>query len=585
MNCVVSWVLRVGQFGGRKVKINSIDKDLRQLLNSAFYIIPRFQRPYSWDKENVQDFWNDAIANREEDYFIGSFVVYNHGRDRFGIVDGQQRITTITMLLCAIRDAFFENGFNDLAEGIHSLIERKDINNKLNFVLQTETSFPYFQEYIQTKEKPSIKADIRQEERNLEIAYKLIKKLITESVDSIKKDPSFIDERKKEEICAKLTSFRDSVISLKVIFVELDNEDDAYIIFETLNTRGKDLSASDLVKNLLTRFLRPQNDGIDRVKITWGQMLDVIENAPGEVSIDNYIQHYWLSKYEYTGAAKLYKLIRKRIARENASEFMIELEKQSHLYRMLFEPSYRKWTNQENSLRQSIESINMFHVRQPLPLLLAIINQYDNSILSLRETTGLVEEIENFIFKYTAIVTTQSTGGLSMMYSSWAIKINQIKNEKDKNMQIKAIKEKFKELSPSYDEYKVALEMILFTSSLTKQRKLVKYFLSKFHSLLNHGNTINYDIMTIEHIIPQSKIDGAKYSASIIGNLGNMILVSPDLNVKLDKKGFKEKKKIIKESGINLDPILDTAEEWNSDHISKRFDYLAKESYDNIWKI
>src|SRR4030042_6233456 len=122
------------------MKINSIDRDLRELLNSAFYIIPRFQRPYSWDKENVQDFWNDAIANREDDYFIGSFVVYKIGEDSFGIVDGQQRITTITMLLCAIRDAFLVNGFVDLSEGMHGLIERKDINNRINYVLQTETS-------------------------------------------------------------------------------------------------------------------------------------------------------------------------------------------------------------------------------------------------------------------------------------------------------------------------------------------------------------------------------------------------------------------------------------------------------------
>ena len=72
--------------------------------------------------------------------------------------------------------------------------------------------------------------------------------------------------------------FRDKLLGLKVIFVELDNEDDAYLIFETLNTRGKDLSPSDLVKNLLTRYIKPKNPDIDSVKIIWSRIVENIEN-------------------------------------------------------------------------------------------------------------------------------------------------------------------------------------------------------------------------------------------------------------------------------------------------------------------
>jgi uncharacterized protein with ParB-like and HNH nuclease domain len=87
------------------MKINfSGHKSIRDILGSHFFKIPRFQRPYSWDRENVEDFWTDALESPEEDYFIGSMVVYKEAENMFGVVDGQQRLTTITMLLCALRN-------------------------------------------------------------------------------------------------------------------------------------------------------------------------------------------------------------------------------------------------------------------------------------------------------------------------------------------------------------------------------------------------------------------------------------------------------------------------------------------------
>ena len=79
------------------MKITCLEKEVGQLLSEAYYRIPRFQRPYSWDHGNVEEFWKDAVVETDGDYFIGNFVVYDE-KGTLGVVDGQQRLTTITQL-------------------------------------------------------------------------------------------------------------------------------------------------------------------------------------------------------------------------------------------------------------------------------------------------------------------------------------------------------------------------------------------------------------------------------------------------------------------------------------------------------
>ena len=70
------------------MKIQCIDRDVRQVLESGTYVIPRFQRPFSWDRENVEEFWTDSTSDVKKDYFIGAFVTYNINSSTYGVVDG-----------------------------------------------------------------------------------------------------------------------------------------------------------------------------------------------------------------------------------------------------------------------------------------------------------------------------------------------------------------------------------------------------------------------------------------------------------------------------------------------------------------
>jgi len=257
------------------MKIRSIDKDIKDILESGFYRIPRFQRPYSWDRDNIEDFWNDVVVNADSDYFIGSMVVFKpQNSDAAGVVDGQQRLTTITMILAALRNELKSNGFADLAGGIHNLIERRHINNRTQYVLQTETSYPYLQDHIQNEGPPQTTPEIGDEESALKACFDFITGSIRETVNGIKQDKTSKKKDIETRLREALTRIRDKTLGLKVIYIDLDNEDDAYLIFETLNTRGKDLTPSDLIKSHLTRLLKPTNRNVDHTKDAWTKLVD-----------------------------------------------------------------------------------------------------------------------------------------------------------------------------------------------------------------------------------------------------------------------------------------------------------------------
>jgi uncharacterized protein with ParB-like and HNH nuclease domain len=165
------------------MKIESTDQDIRTMLSSAYYRIPRFQRPYSWERENIQEFWDDVVRDNPSDYFIGSMVVYKEGQQRYGVVDGQQRLTTITILLCVLRNTLERLKLSDLAEGIQALVERRNIDNKPEYIVSTETSYPFFQDRIQKRGEAKIKIEPHQEEEHLNSAFVQLEALICLSLN------------------------------------------------------------------------------------------------------------------------------------------------------------------------------------------------------------------------------------------------------------------------------------------------------------------------------------------------------------------------------------------------------------------
>jgi len=568
------------------MKISSLDKNIKDLLSSSYYIIPRFQRPYSWDVDNISDFWSDTIESGETEYFIGSMVVFKASHDKHSIVDGQQRLTTITMILCALRNALNNEGFKDLAQGIHSLIERNNIDNKPEYVLSPETSFPYFQEYIQKFGSPSLPLTPRDEEKNIQASYDAIYSYINTLIASIKSsNTSSPLEVIQERVKNRLLEVRDKILNLKLIFIDLDDEDDAYMIFETLNTRGKDLNVSDLVKNLLVKSIPSSGAQVDSTKILWGAILTLLEESSADLNIDNFLHHYWLSKHDYITLKKLFKAIKKYVKRDNAQSFLNELHSDSITYREIHDIDYKEWKTEESPIRNSLSALSIFRVKQQIPIVLSVMREYKNGKLKIKHIDNILSAIENFHFIFTAITSQRSSGGISLMYASAAKKLDSAQSLDDKLAVLHDLKKRLIEKIPKYEEFESNFSEFLYTNKITKHKDLVKYILTCILAHTQKSYVIDPMSMTIEHILPQNPKIKSALTDIDIGQFGNLLLVSPELNNKLSNKSFSDKKNILTKNKYYIDEVLKTAKVWGQKEINNRTKWLAKLAYEDIWKI
>ncbi len=567
------------------MKIESTDQDIRNILSSGYYRIPRFQRPYSWSREHIQEFWDDIVRDNPVDYFIGSMVVFKEGNQRYGVVDGQQRLTTITVLLAVLRNSLNSLGFSDLAEGIQGLIERRNIDNKQEYVLSTESSFPFFQEYILKGGEPELAVTPMREEENLQAAFDQLKCLVQSVLDKIDNDQSVQVAQKIESQKRRLTKIRDSILDLKAILVKMDNEDDAYIVFETLNTRGKDLSLTDLVKNHITKNLKTKNVSVDPPKEKWAQLLETIEGSSTDLSTDTFIHHFWLSRYDYLPAKGLFKELKRRIGKGEARRLLDDLLADAKIYRGVHEVSYGRWGKNERRITQSLQALQLFRVAQQTPCVLSLVRAYKGRKITRKHLEDALVAIEKFHFLFTAVTSQRSSGGISAMYASLG---RRIFDAGDMNAALRIIREmkgKLRDRIPSLEEIKALFPDILYTESRTKHRGLVKYILAAFYRLMSTGVEADIDAMTIEHVVPQSAIGNGDFTEQIAGQLGNLILVSNDMNIKLNNKSFAEKKRILLASGFQLPGEIASASDWTIADIKNRTQKLAAAAYKTIWKI
>ena len=540
-------------------------------------MIPRFQRPFSWDKDNVDEFWADSTSEIKKDYFIGAFVTYNISSSSYGVVDGQQRLTTITITLCAIRDKYKELGYAAPAAGVHRLIETRDLNNEAQFVVRTESSYPYLQARIQSFTKEADDIEVGEEERALANAYVLIGNHIDEGVNKIVgEDPSKV----KRAVKKWLDQIRDKILSLKVISITLDNQDDAYTIFETMNTRGKDLTAADLAKNHFLRLLPSKGKAFDRPKDHWLEMQNELERSSKPIQLKTFLHHYWLSKYAFTTEKQLFRSIRDTVDATNVKEVVTELRSDTVLYRGITDPSMLPlWSKHGKDIADSLYCIsNVLNIQIANPFLLSVLRLYNSKRLKdgqVRELFGLVEK---YHYIYTSISALPSSGGVSQMYAAHARDLANAKDANSLGISIQDFKKKIKDRVPSKEVFISKFKQLSYVN--TRQRDILRYTLWKIDKSRNPAVDIDRSTGTLEHLLPQSS------NLPIAHSIGNLILVPAKFNGDvLGNKPFAEKRTLLQTGGYPVDKDVSAAAQWGAREIEKRLTSLAEFAYDQVWKI
>ncbi|NFG40380.1 DUF262 domain-containing protein [Clostridium botulinum] len=537
------------------------------------FVIPVYQRNYDWKKEQCKQLYDDLvnmIKNNYKTHFFGTIVsIYNDSaRNReYLIIDGQQRTTTISLLLIAI--------YNLLDSGrleSNSIIKEKILNQYL--INQ------YSNEELKIKLKPI------KEDRNA--FEKLFNKdeLIAES--NITLNYNYFYER---IIVGEVTidELYSAIERLMIVEIELKNgEDDPQLIFESLNSTGLDLTDADKVRNFIL-MNKPSKKQEELYNNYWNK---VEKNT--NYSVTQFIRDYLTMKEnKIPNINKIYVNFKRYI-----QESKIDIE--SCLKDMLkFSTYYKALITSNINIKESdiiIRNINKLEVTVSYPFLLEVFDDYYNNEINKEELVEILKIIEAYIFR--RIICKAPTNALNKVFMNLSKEIKRTPDYKKNYLEVfKYIltNKKSSQRLPNEDEFKLSfLECDVY--SWKSKNKI--YLLEQLENYDNNEkvdieNLVNDKMLSIEHIMPQTlslawkNALGEGYNevySKYIGTIGNLTLTG--YNSSLSNKSFIEKRdmeKGFKDSRLKLNKYLTEIDEWNEKTIKERANKLF-DIASNIWK-
>jgi uncharacterized protein with ParB-like and HNH nuclease domain len=556
------------------------------------YVVPRFQRAYSWSKEQIKELWDDITANiqinskediKHEEYFIGALVLVGDDKSNvLQIVDGQQRLTTITILLSVLCERFKELKKDNLAEAIFkNYIEGQDDDGKNYFKLDNETPKPFFQKSIQYIDKQQSSPQTDEEKTLLSSYQDFYNFTARDNLSSRFHIGKKIDNESYEIL---LRAIRDQVVKyLKVIFITVAEEEEAYTIFETLNARGMNLSFVDLIKNRLFKELSDTHPD-DDAKTTWKNIRLVILSRENVGSLETFVRHWWISKYSYVGEENIYKTFKKLWSEDkiDAKEFINELYLDSLKYIKIASPLQEDFKQQEEkSIYNSLSAFKIFSITQQRPFLLSLFKAREKRIIKFDDQKEIMLFLERFHFMFNAVCSLRPSG-IEASYSRAARDLQNASDKRKAREIINILKESLTTRIPDETVFTDKFKELKFYNGYTRDKKLIQYIFNKIERSKLVTNELAPENISLEHILCQSKND-----KEIIGKIGNLLPLSQDLNEKAKDRSVPDKLSIYRESQYSLpkDFATECVTPWNAKAIERRTENLAKYCYDDIWGI
>lgn len=541
--------------------------------NGKTYTVPPYQRDYSWKKDQWEDLWNDIIAINETGnvHYMGSIVLQNMGDKKYHVIDGQQRFSTLTIIVLAIINKLNiliqkEVDVDDNKERV-SLLSKKYIGDKdpasltYSSKLQlNENNNSFFQSNLLVFRPPTNVNTLQDSDKQIWNAYNYFVGKVNE----------LFAQQENGEI---ITNFLNKDVAERLIFIQIIVEDElsAYTVFETLNSRGVGLTVTDLLKNYL--FSISSKVDLPHIKTKWKKIVDII----GLDNFPTFLRHYWISKNKLIRQEYLFRAVKDTITDSPAVISLLDsLEDNARLYNALSNYSDSFWGG-HREIKKRIKELTLFKEKQAYPILIAAYNS-----LNEEDFSRVLKLVTIITFRYTVIAKLH-TNLKEDVYNKAAI---QISNKEATT--ITEIAQLVKTLYPSDNDFKN--DFASKSISTKRGKKIVRYIL---FSLENHISQADYDFeenpATIEHILPENGNENylAEFPQaiheSVVYRLGNYSLLEDDKNRACETLPFPDKKEIYATSQYHLSREI-VSNTWTPNSIDLRQDRLANYA-SSIWRI
>jgi hypothetical protein len=532
------------------------------------YVIPVFQRFYTWGQKNWEQLWDDLSALFEEGtdatsrHFMGAVVCVPEMHlpgvvPAYQVIDGQQRLTTLSLLLCAMRDAAKTKGWEELAAEIEEnyLIHRFKKDRERYKLFPRLRDRAAYLSIVDSKE--------RQSDSQIYLAH-------TYHLEQLQERLLLVSELKLREFFMGITT------RLDFVAITLGAES-PYKIFKSLNSTGVDLGQGDLIRNHTFMVLSvSEQDRFDDEE--WRPLERHFESA-GKLDggqLAAFFRDVMMRSGEYIGENAIYETFEKRfkLGHFNPVEVAKEMRAQARRYDWI----RGKENHPTQAVNQALRAIRGLQVTATYPLLLALLEAREVGRMSDDELTRALKAVSSFLLR------RYVCGDGSRAYSRWFCSICRELGPKPLDGVLNFFKIKG---WPGDDRFLPAFQrMNLYGSKYARE-----VLTSLERAIQAASEPVSLDKCTIEHVMPQSIEPSDDEGAAWVEMLGpewqrlrgiwqdtpgNLTLVGEDYNREMSNHRFSNKRPVLAASKVYLNHHFTTAVEWNEKAISARGEKLAK---------
>ena len=538
--------------------------------------IPIYQRKYSWTDKECNQLFEDVLrvgaSTKEENHFIGSIVYMNQKAhiaspiNKLMIIDGQQRVTTISLLISALSDFLFKNP-NENIMNPYNLINYYLINDKEIGELRYKLILTDEDKVTLTK----IIDNLTEED-----------KLPFDDEDSVrvKENYEFFKRRINEENAELIYQ---GLSKLLIIFVALEhNIDNPQLIFESLNSTGLELSQADLIRNYILMGLEPEEQ--EKLYNDYWRKIEKLFEESGSWLFDKFIRDYLTVKKD--------KVPTFRNIYSDFKKYSKEYDKIDPLVKDVFKFSkyfsciaFGKEENEK--LKEALDSLSSMGYDVTYPFLLHLYKDYDLGLLPVDEFIDIIRYTESYLLR--RLICSIPTPSLNKTFAKMYNDID--KENYLESYQVELVLKENYQRMPTNREFGMNFrEKDIYNLSARNK----EYIFDKFENW-NSKERTPVEAYTIEHIMPQNPnlsqewIDALgpnweEIQKTYLHTIGNLTLTG--YNSELSDRSFQEKRDMeggFRQSAIRMNVYLQDLPAWDENEIKKRANYLIKEAY-KIWK-